>query len=337
VRILYFIALLKGSGESNSHVFIFQGEKTTMRTRLARACTLAAACISGYCVGVPAQTITFNSPAPWLTLRNDSLIVKAQLDTSKFPKKKITLAANKIEGNKKKQIAAKTFTVADFTQDFSLGLAGTGLIGGRDFLRINWSVPGAKDSGSCAPIGIANIDKLPKCDTLHAAKSAEEVGANSFAAAAKSAKFTKVKDQEFALLWTPTALVVLCKKASTGLIRLVIDGKNGKNAFVAYSDKMVDIAPAKDSVYAFYNERSFADSITYKQKQWVNEFAKASDKEISMVNIPWYDIGIGKPFDGRVTGFSVFVLSDKGAMTGAYPEKAAMMVPGSWGNLVLDK
>ncbi len=309
-----------------------------MTTRTKRAGFIAIVCVIGYSVGVLAQTITFNSPAPWQTLRNDSLIVKAQLDTAKFPKKKITLTASKIEGNKKKQIATKTFKVSDFTQDFSLGVAGMGLIGGRDYISLQWSVAGAKDSGSCAPIGIANIDKLAKSDTLHAVKSNEEIDANNFAAKAKNAKFTKIKDQEYSLLWTPTALIILCKKsAAPGAVRFVVDGKNGKNSFAAYSDKMIDYTAAKDSVFAYYNERSFADSITYKQKPWVNEFIKASDKDIAVIRVPWFDVGIGKPFDGRVMGFSVFALSDKAAVLAAYPEKAAVMIPGSWGNLVLDK
>jgi hypothetical protein len=309
-----------------------------MSTRTRKAGLIITACVIGYSVGASAQTITFNSPTPWLTLRNDSLVVKAQLDTSKFPKKKITLTALKIESNKKKQIATKTFKVSDFTQDFSLGLAGTTLIGGKDFIRINWSVPGTKDSGLCAPIGIANIDKTAKSDSLHAARSNEEIGANNMTVAAQGAKFKKVKDREFALLWTQTALTVICKKTTSGeALKFVFDGKNGKNAFAAFSDKMVDFIAAKDSVHAYYNERNFGDSITYNQKPWINEFVKASDKDFVVIRIPWFDIGIGKPFDGRVMGFSVFIVSDKAAVLAAYPEKAAVYIPGSWGNLVLDK
>lgn len=300
-------------------------------------------CVIGYSAGALAQILTFNSPTPWLTLRNDSIIVRAQLDTSKFPKKKITITANKVEGNKKKQIATKTFKVSDFTQDFSLGLAGSTLMGGRDFLKINWSIPGGKDSGSCAPVGIVNIDKIMKSDSMHAARSNEEIDAKNAANAVKSAKFTKIKDQEFSILWTPTALAIICKKlpassAAGGAIKFVFDGKNGKNAFVAYSDKMVDYVAGKDSMYAYYNERLYNnDSIAYKQKKWINEFVKASEKDYAVIRIPWFDIGIGKPFEGRIMGFSVFIVSDKAAVVAAYPEKASVLIPGSWGNLVLDK
>jgi hypothetical protein len=295
-------------------------------------------CIIALSSAVWAQDITFNSPSPWLTLRNDSMIVKAQLDTSKFPKKKINLAAVRVEGGKKKQITSKTFTVSDFTQDFNLGLAGATLLGGRDFLKITWNVPGTKDSGVCAPVGIVNLDKAAKIDSLHAAKAAGEIDVKNAAAAAAGMKFSKVKDQEVALAWTPTALVVVCKKSpSAAGLRFVIDGKNGKNAFVAFSDKMVEYFPAKDSVYSYVNERSYGDSITYTQKAWTTELAKGGDKDFGVVRIPWYDIGIGKPFDGRVLGFSMFVLSDKAAVIAAYPEKASTFIPGSWGDLVLDK
>ena len=296
-------------------------------------------CVFAYAAGTLAQVITFNSPTPWLTMRNDSIVVKAQIDTSKFPKKKITLTASRIESKKKKQVATKTFATSDFTQDFALGQAGVPLLGGRDFLRINWNVPGSKDSGVCAPIGIVNLEKMGKSDSLRAAKKQEEIDLKNVAAAAQGLKFNKIKDQEIALAWTPTALVIVCKKAPAAAkaIKFVFDGKNGKNAFVAFSDKMIDYFMGNDSVYSYVNERYYADSITYTQKKWVNELTKASDKDFAVVRIPWYDLGIGKPFDGRIIGFAAFILADKAVVLGAYPEKAALFIPGSWGNLVLDK
>jgi hypothetical protein len=315
-----------------------QGECTTMSIRTVKSGFIGTLCIIAFSAAVWAQDITFNSPSPWLTLRNDSLMIKAQLDTSKFPKKKITLTASRVEAGKKKQITSKTFTVSDFTQDFNLGLAGGSLLGGRDFLKINWNVPGTKDSGVCAPVGIVNLDKTAKTDSLHAAKKAGGIDVKNVAAVAAGLKFAKIKDQEVAFAWTAAALVVVCKKSpSAAALRFVIDGKNGKNAFAAFSDKMVEYFPAKDSVYSYVNERSYADSIMYRQKAWTTELAKGGDKDYGVLTIPWYDIGIGKPFDGRVMGFSVFALSDKDAVLAAYPEKAATFIPGSWGNLVLDK
>ena len=309
---------------------------------MARAGFIGILSMIAYSAGTFAQIITFNSPTPWLTLRSDSIVVKAQLDTAKFPKKKITLTASKIEGNKKKQIATKTFKVSDFTQDFTLGVAGVNLLGGKDFLKINWSVPGSKDSGFCAPVGIVNISKIAKTDSLRAVKSSVEVDIKNVAAAVSGAKFTKIKDREIALKWTPTALLIICKKipasaAAGGAITFVFDGKNGKNAFTAFSDKMLDYLEGKDSIYSYINERDCSDSISYKQKPWISEIVKSSDKDNVVIRIPWYDIGIGKPFDGRIMGFSIFLVSDKAAVLAAYPDKAVVLIPGSWGNLVLDK
>jgi hypothetical protein len=309
-----------------------------MSIRMTRAGFIGALCIIGCSTGVWAQVITFNSPTPWLTLRNDSIVVKAQLDTSKYPKKKITLTAMRVDGGKKKQITSKTFTVSDFTQDFALGLAGASLLGGRDFLKIVWNVTGTKDSGVCSPIGVVTIEKLAKTDSMHAAKKAGEIDIKNTASVVQGLKFVKIKDKEVAFAWTPNALVIVSKKsASQAALRFVFDGKNGKNAFVAFSDKMIEYYPAKDSVYSYVNERSYGDSITYKQKPWVTELTKASDKDISVIKIPWYDLGIGKPFDGRTTGCAVFLLSDKATVLAAYPERAMAFIPGSWGNLTLDK
>ena len=335
-RIVYFGAILEKSMEKNNHYL--QGECKTMNIRTARAGFVGALCVVAYSTGALAQDITFNSPTPWLTLRSDSLVVKAQLDTSRFPKKKVNLSAIRVEGKQKKQLASKAFKVSDFTQDFDLGRAGLAMFGGRDFLKITWNVPGTKDSGVCAPIGIVNLDKLPKTDSLRAAKKAEETDVKNVAPAAGGMKFSKIKDREVAFAWTPTALIIVCKKTpAAAAFRFVFDGKNGKNAFVAYSDKMIEYFPGLDSVYSYINDRSYGDSIVYKQKTWLNELTKASDKDYGVLRVPWYDIGIGKPFDGRVVGFSVFVLSDKAAVIAAYPEKAAPFVPGSWGNLVLEK
>jgi len=308
-----------------------------MFTQIVKAGCVGMMCVMGYSFGVMAQIITFNSPAPWLTLRNDSLIVKAQLDTSKFTQKKITFTVTKIENKQKKTLATKTFKVTDFTQDFALGLAGTSLLGGKDFVKIEWSVPGAPDKGYCAPVGIVSGEKINKIQPVHVAKASAGSDIKNIAALVKDKQFLKVQNAEFLPLWDSSAMVVILKKSSLkDVVKFTFDGKNGKNAFVSYPDKMVDYVVEKDSMHTYINERGFTDSVTYTPKVWTNDIAKSSDKDFVMIKIPWYDLGVAKPFEGRVMGFSAFALAAKGPMAG-FPDKAVLFIPGSWGSLVLDK
>ena len=281
--------------------------------------------------------MTFNSPAPWLTQRNDSIMVKAQLDTSKFAKKQLTLALSKTEAGKKKVVLSKTFKVKDFTQDFFLGMANTNLVGGKDFFKVIWSIPGAKDSGYCAPIGIVNIDKIAKSEPVHATKVVTPIDLKDIAGLVKDKKFTKVGGEEFLLLWNTKTLSIIVKKSvSKSVIKFTFDGKNGKNAFVSFADKMLDYVMVKDSVFAYENDRSYQDSINYTQKPWISEIKKVSDKDYTLITVPWFDVGL-LPFDGRLMGFGAFVMAEAAKTPAAYPEKAIVLEPGSWGNAVLDK
>jgi hypothetical protein len=307
-----------------------------MLTRFQKAACAAAMLVAGYSALSLGQVITFNSPTPWLTQRNDSIVVKAQLDTSKFAKKQIAFSVVKMEAGKKKPVLTKTFKVKDFTQDFVIGLAGTNQVGGKDFLKINWNIPGAKDSGSCSPVGIVNVDKVAKFEPVHATKVTTPLDVKDLAALVKDKKFAKVGGHEFMLFWNKQTLSVVVKRsAAKTALRFTFDGKNGKNAFVSFADKMLDYADDKDSVNVFENDRAIQDSIIYTQKPWVSEIKKNSDKDLALITIPWFDIGL-LPFDGRIMGFGAFEMTDAKAAA-AYPEKALAFLPGSWGNVVLDK
>jgi len=307
-----------------------------MFTRILKAGCAGLLCVLGFSAFSFGQIMTFNSPAPWLTQRNDSIVVKAQLDTSKFAKKQLTLSLLKMEAGKKKQVLTKTFKVKDFTQDFFIGMANASLVGGKDFFKVIWSIPGAKDSGYCAPIGIVNIDKIAKSGPVHATKVVTPIDLKDIAGLVKDKKFTKVGADEFLLLWNTKTLSIIVKKSAVkSTVKFTFDGKNGKNAFVSFADKMLDYVMDKDSVFAYENDRSYLDSITYTQKAWVSEIKKVSDKDYALVTIPWYDVGL-LPFDGRLMGFGAFVKTDV-PKPAAYPEKAEVLEPGSWGNAVLDK
>ncbi len=282
--------------------------------------------------------VTFNSPGQWVTERSDNIVLKVQLDTSKIPQKKVSVVLSKVEAGKKKVVATKTFKVSDYSQEFALGSAGTNLLGGKDFLKVEWSIPGTKDKGSLFPVGIVNIDKLGKMEPLHASKVSAPVDANNVAALASAAKFTGVKGNEFALFWSPTTLAIVCKKGQgNSILRFAFDGKNGKNAFIAYSDRVIELFTAKDSLNSFlHNRLALTDSISYPVKAWQNDSKTFSTKDFIVLNVPMYDIGlVGQ--DERVIGFSAYAVDDKGAPLAAYPEKAKLLMPGSWSSVVFDK
>jgi len=295
---------------------------------------VGAVCAAWFCVPAFGDIVTFNSPGQWLTERSDKMVLKVQLDTSKIPQKKVSFVLTKIESGKKKALATKAFKVTDYSQEYNLGSVGTGLLGGKDFLKVEWSLPGTKEKGSLFPIGIVDLDKLPALEPLHAAKAA----AASVADLAAKAKFTTLKNGSFAIFWTPKVLSIVCKKEPAGgILRFAFDGKNGKNAFIAYSDRVVDVVVAKDSVNAFmYNRVAVTDSISYSVKPWQTEITTSAEKDFVVVNIPMYDIGlVGQ--DERVVGFSAYSVDEKGAFLAAFPEKAKLLLPGSWSSIVFDK
>ena len=282
--------------------------------------------------------VSFNSPGQWVTQRTDAIVAKVQLDTSKIPQKKIEFSLSKVEAGKKKLIATKTFKVTDYTQEYSLGGAGTALCGGKDFLRIDWSIPGTKDKGMLYPIGVVNLDKLPKVEPIHATKVKEAIDAKNWSSLIAGVKYVNVKGNEFGCVWTPKSLAIVCKKAqSKDILRFVFDGKNGKNAFLSHPDRTVDLVLAKDSLGStFYERATVGDTIIYNVTQWRNDITVVGDKTTDVIVVPWYDLGM-LPLDDRTMGFAAFVVDDKGKVLGGNPEKAQYFLPGSWGTLVLDK
>jgi len=299
---------------------------------------MGVVCAAWFATSSGADIVTFNSPGQWTTERSDNLVLKAQLDTAKIPKKQISVSLYKIEAGKKKLVATKPFKVTDYSQEFNLGTVGTNLLGGKDYLKIEWSIMGAKDKGSLFPVGIVNLDKLPPVAAVHASKVQAPLDAGSAASFAASAKFVSVKDCDIALFWSSSALSVLVKKGqSKNTLKLAFDGKNGKNAFISYPDRVVELNMTKDSLSTVLYERvALSDSVNFPVKDWKSEVKKTAANGMTIITIPWYDIGLVAQ-DGRVLGFGAFVTDEKSAPVAAYPASAKLLLPGSWSSIVLDK
>ena len=67
------------------------------------------------------QVISINTPLPWVSLRNDTLIVRAQVDTAALKNKKLSLTLQTVKKGKKSVIASKIFPITDPSGEFSFG------------------------------------------------------------------------------------------------------------------------------------------------------------------------------------------------------------------------
>lgn len=313
-------------------------ERDTMRSRTVMLGVLGLFCAAWPSRAATADIVSFNSPGQWLTQRTDAVVAKMQLDTSKIPQKKIELSLFRVEGGKKKLITTKQCKVKDYSQDVSLGNAGNALVGGRDFLRIEWNLPGSKDKVMLFPFGVVNLDKIPKIEPVHAVKVKDVIDTKNWATITSGVKYSSVKGDEFGLAWTPKALVIAVKKpAAKDIIRFAFDCKNGKNAFLSHADRIIDLHCAKDSLGSLYYERGVVnDTISYTQTAWHNDVSLVGDKQTAVIVVPWYDLGM-LPLDERTIGFAAFVIDEKANVLAAKPEKAQCFLPGSWGSVVLDK
>jgi hypothetical protein len=306
---------------------------------MRRISKMLAACIAGSIVGAYGQVITFNSPSAWVTQRNDSITVRAQIDTAQIKKKEIALSVCLVNDlAKAKLLAQKTFKVNDYTGEFTLGTVKQDLVGGLSYIKIDWSIPGTTNKGSIAPVGIVALDKLPQAGPITVPHAQEGADIAAVAASVKEADFKAVGSVKAAFAWNKDAFYIILNKLSApGAVHFAIDGKNGKNAFVSFADRFVMFMPDKDSLWgAHYSRQMVGDSIKYVEKPWPNELKKNASGEKIVLRIPWYDTEI-VPFEERKIGFGVVVFDAKGVQSAALPATAKYFLPGTWGNLQLVK
>jgi hypothetical protein len=291
--------------------------------------------------GAYGQIITFNGPMPFITQRNDSITVRAQIDTAQLKQKKtIVLSAVLVSDRlQKTPLVKKTFPVVDFTGEFALGPVGRNLVGGRSYLKIDWSIPGVTGAkGVLLPIGIVALDKLPKNETIAVPRVKDGADAAAVVSSVKETDFHALGAVKFAFAWNKDALyIVLLKNAMPGTVRFAFDGKNGKNAFLSFADRVVMYQPDKDSLMGVHFSRTMAgDTVKYEQKPWLNEFTKSVSGDKTVLRVPWYDVGV-IPFDERKVGMGIMAFDAKGQQTAALPPKADFFLPGTWCDLLLAK
>ena len=283
------------------------------------------------------QAVSFHSPVPWITLRENKVIAKTLIDTAEVEKNTVKLTLSKVINGKKVQIAAKKFKSKDYSQEYELAIVKDKIIGGKDFLRVDWKVLGTDKKGMILPFGIVEVGEVTENDAVKCKKISGKLEAAALGAQLQDKDFLAAGNLMFCPVWNDKMLGFVCKNAKEmENIIFAVDGKNGKNAFLAFSDRIVSYYPKNDSLDAIYYKRGIADeAIKYDEKKWVQEIKKDANDGLVVIAIPWHDLGM-LASDGRIFGFGVFAsVSDKESV--AYPEQAQKEIPGTWGNVVLKK
>ena len=298
------------------------------------------------------QIVTFNSPISWVTQRNDSITVRCQIDTAQLKgknekgknekgKKEFAITVSQVnEKAQKKQLAKKTFPVTDYSGEFAMGPVGTVLVGGFSYLKIDWAIPGTDNKGYISPVGVVALDKLAPAPLAKVARAQDGTDAAGVAGALKEADFQSIGQEKYALAWNKDALyIVLVKqqKPVAGVIRFAIDGKNGKNAFLSFADRVVIYQASNDSLAGAHYERAMSgDTLKYNTKLWPNEMKKTTVGDKTVISVPWYDSGI-IPFGDRKFAIGIMTFDEKNKQVAAQPPKADFYLPGTWGDFELAK
>jgi hypothetical protein len=284
------------------------------------------------------QTISFNTPLPWVSLRNDKLTVRAQVDTAQLKNRKLKLTVSVVKNGRSHKLASKQFSLTDPSGEYSFSSLKKKLIGGEEYIKIEWAISGKKDKGTIEPIGIADLSRLSETSPVTAVKVDDGIAVKDVAAKI-TGDFNKTASTEYAFAWNKTTLFIVIKK-ETGdkTIKFGIDGKSGKNAFLSYPDRFVMYTPADSTpVKGIHFEREVKnDSLKYKELDWRNEITSEESGETVVIAMPWYDAGMIS-FDERTVGFGIFVENDKGKTIAALPKKADDQIPATWGILKLNK
>lgn len=281
------------------------------------------------------QAVSFHSPVPWITLRENKIIAKTLIDTAEVKKNTVKLTIAKVINGKKMTVATKKFKSTDYSQEYELATIEDKIIGGKDFLRIDWKVLGTDKKGMILPFGIIEVGDVTENDAVKCKKISGKLEAASLKAQLQDKDFLAAGNLMFCPVWNDKMLGLVCKNAKEmENIIFTVDGKNGKNAFLSFSDRIVTYYPKIDSLHAVYYKRGIADeAIKYDEKKWVQEIRKDAKDGLVVIAIPWHDLGM-LALDGRIFGFGVFAsVSEK--ESGAYPETAKKEIPGTWGNAVL--
>lgn len=283
---------------------------------------------------VAAQNVTFEGYAAWVTGRTDAVVLKASVDTSVYKKKDLKVTLSKIEKGQKKIIGTKTVVVTSPSVELNLGNVGASILGGKSFLQIDWAINKGVEKGTIVPIGIVDLKKTVITDTLFAPSIDDNAASEKVSSMVSANDYSQIANTRYALCWNKQNLYIVgTANESLESIKITLDCKQGKNAFLSLADRCITIKPSQTAVVTEAFRREFRDTVIYNMAPWINSIKSNFDQNNYTVTIPWSDLGL-KPFDKRCIGISVFV-KEKEVAQRSYPQNAQEVIPGTWGNLVL--
>jgi hypothetical protein len=270
------------------------------------------------------------------------IIAKTLIDTAEVKNNDVVLTLLRVVDGKKAQVVSKKFKTNDYSYECDLGTIKDEMIGGTNYYRIDWKVLGAakkseEKKGAIFPIGVVKLSGGVKESAIKCKSISTPLNADAVNSALKDGDYTKAGNCMFSTLWNEKSFGLVLKNY-TGMksISVYIDGKNGKNAFLSYSDRIVTYSPANDSLFAYYYKRVIIEEgIKYEEKKWVQQIEKDTKNDCAVIAIPWSDLGM-LISEGRIFGIGVFAYySEKEKV--AFPQDAKQEIPGTWGNVVLTK
>lgn len=303
---------------------------------MMRSRELVCACVALLVTAGSAQVVTFSDPSDWMTQPSDTIVMKTQLDTAQIESGKVDLTLYLVEDGKSKRLARKTFAADDFSKEYRLGVVKRTVVGGYDYLKVDWSIPGSKKQGVCQPFGVVNLDKLPSAEPVAAKRVADGLSGEELVKALTGNGSAELGGMTYSVGWNADALWFACT-GGEGVLEVILDGKNGKNAYLSYPDRVLHLVPAADSAYVYHYKRALKDeAITYTETVWHSDMVRESVGGHVVVGLKWYDTGI-IPEDNRTFGFGAFATDRDGVVKASLWKGSSRVVPGTWGDMKLVK
>ncbi len=300
------------------------------RNRFVKAAVVIGSILTAaYC-----QDVIISNPSPWMTLRSDSVMVTVQADTSKLPKKSILFKVRQHNGTKLTTLFSKSVKMEDVSGDFFLGSLKGSTLGGSSLVSLEWSVPGTELKGVLGPVGMVKLSEQKP--VLSAVKLKDGISADQVKDELSKSEMVKLGASSFQIGWNKEALFIAVNKDGSGAqLQFAFDGKCGKNAFLSWADRFVTYAADQDSVFGTHYKRDFDNTaIQYSEMKWGDGLLLHKSDSLRVIKVLWHEIGV-LPFEERNIG--IFCSETIGKASQVYPSGAQREIPGTWGDVKLEK